>query len=73
MFLFHIGALNEARNLQGRGFIDGDFSVYCRQISILRNIGDKRSFSGTKWKKNLGKLRAEQFSFYPLLYEGEER
>jgi len=40
---------------------------------ITYNIGDKRSFSETKWKKNLGKLRAEQFSFYPLLNEGEER
>jgi hypothetical protein len=37
------------------------------------NIGDKRSFSGAKRKKNLGKLRAEQFSFYPLLYESEAR
>ena len=35
------------------------------------NIGDKRSFSVTQWKKNFGKLRAEQFSFYPLLYEGK--
>jgi len=30
-------------------------------------MGLKRSFSGIKWKKNLGKLRAEQFFFYPLL------
>jgi len=26
---------------------------------IETNIRDKRSFSGTKWKKNLGKSRAE--------------
>jgi len=28
-------------------------------------------FSGTKWKKNLGKGRAEPRTVYPLLGEGE--
>ena len=30
-----------------------------------------RSFSGTKWKKNLGEGRAEPRTVYPLLGEGE--
>jgi len=33
------------------------------------NVGDKRSFRSGE---NLGKLRAEQFSFYPLLYNPNE-
>jgi len=32
------------------------------------NVRDIRSFSGTKWKKNLGEGRAEPRTVYPLLY-----
>jgi integrase len=32
------------------------------------NVWDIRSFSGTKWKKNLGEGRAEPRTVYPLLY-----
>ena len=38
---------------------------------ISYNVRDIRSFSGTKWKKNLGEGRAEPRTVYPLLYEGE--
>ena len=31
------------------------------------NVRDIRSFSGTKWKKNLGEGRAEPRIVYPLL------
>jgi len=34
----------------------------------LYNVRDIRSFSGTKWKKNLGEGRAEPRTVYPLLY-----
>jgi len=34
------------------------------------NVRDIRSFSGTKWKKNLGEERAEPRTVYPLLGEG---
>jgi len=34
----------------------------------LPNVRDIRSFSGTKWKKNLGEGRAEPRTVYPLLY-----
>ena len=36
--------------------------------NVLRN---KRGFSETKWKKNLGEARAERWTVYLLLYEGE--
>ena len=35
------------------------------------NVRDIRSFSETKWEKNLGEGRAEPRTVYPLLYEGE--
>ena len=33
----------------------------------MHNVRDIRSFSGTKWKKNLGEARAEDWTVYPLL------
>jgi len=36
--------------------------------TILHNVRDIRSFSETKWKKNLGEGRAEPRTVYPLLY-----
>jgi len=36
--------------------------------AILPNVRDIRSFSETKWKKNLGEGRAEPRTVYPLLY-----
>ena len=38
---------------------------------ITHNIRDIRSFSGTEWKENLEKWRAEPFLVYLLLGEGE--
>ena len=35
--------------------------------NIAHNVRDIRSFSGTKWKKNLGEGRAESRTVYPLL------
>ena len=49
------------------------FSFFGRFSNIAYNVRDIRSFSGKKWKKNLGEWRAEQFSFYPFLYEGKEQ
>ena len=40
--------------------------------AILQNVRDIRSFSGTKWKKNLGEGRAEPRTVYPLLYAPSE-
>jgi len=39
-----------------------------RVPAITPNVRDIRSFSGTKWKKNLGEARAEGWTVYPLLY-----
>jgi len=38
------------------------------ELEISHNVRDIRSFSGTKWKKNLGEGRAEPRTVYPLLY-----
>jgi|GEM_PF-4461272 len=38
------------------------------QRAFLLNVRDIRSFSETKWKKNLGDGRAEPRTVYPLLY-----
>jgi len=38
------------------------------QEFISDNVRDIRSFSGTKWKKNLSEGRAEPRTVYPLLY-----
>ena len=42
--------------------------VWKRTFGISYNVRDIRSFSGTKWKKNLGEGRAELRTVYPLLY-----
>jgi len=39
---------------------------------ISSNVGDIRSFSRTKRKKNLGEGRAEPQTVYPLLYAPSE-
>jgi len=55
--------------LGGEGFL----SLFLKRKEnlniIATNIRDIRSFSGTKWKKNLEKRRAEAFLVYPLLYD----
>ena len=38
------------------------------EAEFRHNVRDIRSFSGTQWKKNLGKGRAEPRTVYPLLY-----
>jgi len=46
------------------------YPLFCPK-KLSTTSGIKEVF-GAEDVENLGKLRAEQFSFYPLLYEGEE-